>query len=98
MHGHVEHKANEYGRAEYVGAEQVKINTNAVEGFYSIFKRGMKSVYQHCAEHHLHRHLTEFDFRYSNRIALGIDDASRAINAPLGAKGKRLTYRRPAEV
>ncbi|MGY5809249.1 IS1595 family transposase [Rhizobium sp. LEGMi198b] len=98
MHGSVEHSAKEYGRTEYVGAEKVKINTNTVEGYYSIFKRGMKGVYQHCAEHHLHRYLAEFDFRYSNRIALGIDDASRALNALVGAKGKRLTYRRPAEV
>jgi ISXO2-like transposase domain len=67
-----------------------------VEGYFSIFKRGMKGVYQHCAEHHLHRYLAEFDFRYSNRIAMGIDDGTRAVIALMGAKGKRLTYRRPA--
>ena len=66
------------------------ITTNTVEGFYSIFKRGMKGVYQHCAEKHLHRYLSEFDFRYSNRIALRAEHADLAIK---GAAGKRLTYR-----
>lgn len=71
------------------------VHTNTVEG-YSIFKRGMKGVYQHCAEHHLHRYLAEFDFRYSHRTARGIEDGARAVIALLGVKGKRLTYRRPA--
>lgn len=61
----------------------------------AIFKRGMKGVYQHCGERHLHRYLSEFDFRYSHRVALGYDDAARAAKALEGAKGKRLTYRRP---
>jgi transposase-like protein len=73
--------------------ETTTITTNTVEGYYSIFKRGMKGVYQHCAEKHLHRYLSEFDFRYSNRIALGIDDGARADLAVKGAAGKRLTYR-----
>lgn len=92
-HGRVEHSAKEYGRTEYVEGEKVKVNTNTVEGFYSIFKRGMKGVYQHCAEHHLHRYLAEFDFRYSNRSAMGIEDNVRSLIALKGAKGKRLTYR-----
>jgi hypothetical protein len=90
-HGSVDHSRNEYGRTE----AGVKVNTNTVEGYYSIFKRGMKGVYQHCAEHHLHRYLAEFDFRYTNRIARGVDDGARAFLALKGAKGKRLTYRRP---
>ena len=53
---------------EYVSIDDY-IHTNTVEGYYSIFKRGMKGVYQHCSEKHLHRYLAEFDFRYSNRIA-----------------------------
>jgi transposase-like protein len=69
------------------------ITTNTVEGYYSIFKRGMKGVYQHCKEKHLHRYLSEFDFRYSNRVALGVDDVSRADRALKGIVGKRLTYR-----
>jgi transposase-like protein len=69
------------------------ITTNTVEGYYSIFKRGMKGVYQHCSEKHLHRYLSEFDFRYSNRVALGIHDGERADLAIKGAAGKRLTYR-----
>jgi hypothetical protein len=73
----------------------VRIHTNTVEGFYSIFKRGMKGICQHCAEKHLHRYLAEFDFRYSNRIRLGVDDAMRAEIALKGSCGKRLTYRRP---
>lgn len=86
-----------HSKGEYVPYEGTNtIHTNTVEGFYSIFKRGMKGVYQHCAEHHLHRYLAEFDFRYSNRIALGVDDGTRAFIALKGAAGKRLTYHRPA--
>ena len=69
--------------------------TNTVEGFYSIFKRGMKGIYQYCSEKHLHRYLAEFDFRYSNRIALGVDDQDRADKMIAGMVGKRLTYRTP---
>jgi len=63
---------------------------------YSIFKRGMKGVYQRCKEKHLHRYLAEFDFRYSNRIAVGIDDQDRTEKALKGIAGKRLTYRSPS--
>jgi transposase-like protein len=69
------------------------VHTNTVEGFYSIFKRGTKGVYQHCSEKHLHRYLVEFDFRYSNRVALGVNDEARAGRALTGFAGKRLTYR-----
>jgi ISXO2-like transposase domain len=79
-----------FGRRE---ARLPVITTNTVEGFYSIFKRGMKGVYQHCKEKHLHRYLSEFDFRYSNRIALGVDDVARSDRALKGIVGKRLTYR-----
>ncbi|MDB5581360.1 MAG: ISSpo8, transposase [Bradyrhizobium sp.] len=84
-HGAVHHAAEEYVRGD--------IHTNTVEGYYSIFKRGMKGVYQHCAEKHLHRYLAEFDFRYSNRLRLGIDDVARADRALKGIVGKRLTYK-----
>jgi hypothetical protein len=86
-HETVNHAAYEYGRGD--------VFTNTVEGSFSIFKRGMKGVYQHCAEHHLHRYLAEFDFRYSNRAKLGVDDTARAAKAVQGIVGKRLTYRRP---
>ncbi|WP_157014305.1 IS1595 family transposase [Mesorhizobium xinjiangense] len=98
-HRAVNHSADEYGRWEYSRDGEkftaINVSTNTVEGYYSIFKRGMKGVYQHCAEHHLHRYLAEFDFRYSNRVALGVDDGVRAFLALKGAKGKRLTYRQP---
>ncbi len=68
------------------------ISTNTVEGYFSIFKRGMKGVYQHCQEKHLHRYLAEFDFRYSNRVKLGVGDVERAERALKGIVGKRLTY------
>jgi len=87
-HDAVNHGVKEYARYE----SQRTISTNTVEGYYSIFKRGMKGVYQHCGERHLHRYLAEFDFRYSNRVALGCDDAERANRALLGVVGKRLTY------
>lgn len=96
LHGRVEHGAMEYGRIEHTAdGERVNINTNTVEGYYSIFKRGMKGVYQHCAEHHLHRYLAEFDFRYSNRSAMGVEDQERAARALKGFKGRRLTYGGP---
>lgn len=55
----------------------------------------MRGTYQHCKEKHLHRYLAEFDFRYNNRIRLGVDDEDRALKTVKGAKGKRLTYRQP---
>lgn len=94
-HGAVEHSRGEYGYTDRKSGE--KINTNTVEGYYSIFKRGMIGVYQHCGEQHLHRYLAEFDFRYSHRIKTGYDDAKRAERALLGVKGKRLTYETTAQ-
>ena len=94
------HDAVDHGRGEYGYTDRktgAKINTNTVEGYYSIFKRGMIGVYQHCGEQHLHRYLAEFDFRYSNRVKLGIDDGARAERALLGVKGKRLTYETTAQ-
>jgi hypothetical protein len=88
-HQSVNHSEYEYARGT--------ASTNTVEGFFSIFKRGMKGVYQHCSEAHLHRYLAEFDFRYSNRAALEIDDQDRAKKALKGITGKRLTYRRTNE-
>lgn len=85
-HGTVNHSADEYVRGD--------IHTNTVEGFFSVFKRGMRGTYQHCSEKHLHRYLAEFDFRYSNRIKLGVDDTERTERAIRGSVGKRLTYRR----
>jgi transposase-like protein len=77
---------------EYVSLINRSIHTNTVEGFFSIFKRGMKGVYQHCKKQHLHRYLAEFDFRYSKRIARGIDDTERAEKLLCGVVGKRRTY------
>jgi transposase-like protein len=84
-HETVKHSAKEYVRGD--------VHTNSAEGYFSIFKRGMRGVYQHCREKHLHRYLAEYDFRYNHRIALGIDDGERAALAVKGAEGKRLTYR-----
>lgn len=83
-HDKVNHLAKEYVRGD--------VTTNTVEGFFSIFKRGMRGVYQHCGEQHLHRYLAEFDFRYNNRVALGCNDADRADTLLSGIIGKRLTY------
>lgn len=85
-HETVNHAAGEYARGD--------VTTNTIEGFFGIFKRGMFGVYQHCSSHHLERYTTEFDFRYSNRIALGISDTQRTDEALKGIGGKRLTYRR----
>jgi transposase-like protein len=103
------HEAVNHGEKEYVRywnevtdkmrpdgkpvVETTTITTNTVEGFYSIFKRGMKGIYQHCSEKHLHRYLAEYDFRYSNRVRFGVDDVERTARAVQGIVGKRLTYR-----
>ena len=68
------------------------LHTNTIEGYFSIFKRGMRGVYQFCGERHLHRYVAEFNFRYSNREANGVDDRVRADRLLLGVVGKRLTY------
>jgi transposase-like protein len=72
------HETVTHSRKEYVRGD---IHTNSVEGYFSIFKRGMRGVYQHCREKHLHRYLAEYDFRYNNRIALGVNDVDRAALA-----------------
>ena len=90
-HETVKHSASEYVRYD----EGFSIHTNTIEGVFSIFKRGMGGIYQHCSEKHLHRYLAEYDFRYNHRTALGVDDVSRTIAAVKGGAGKRLTYRQP---
>ena len=90
FHGAVNHSAG-----EYVRKDAPWVHTNTVEGYYSVFKRGMKGVYQHCKEKHLHRYLAEFDFRYNHRVLLGFNDGERADAAIRGAANKRLTYRQP---
>jgi transposase-like protein len=84
-HEAVKHSAKEYVRGD--------AHTNTIEGVFSIFKRGMKGVYQHCEYQHLQRYLNEFDFRYNNRVALGVDDQTRADKLLTGAVGKRLMYK-----
>ncbi len=87
------HESVNHAKGEYVREADPTVHTNTVEGSFSIFKRGMRGIYQHCSKKHLHRYLAEFDFRYSNRIALGINDTDRADNELKGIRGKRLTYR-----
>jgi hypothetical protein len=84
-HETVKHVAKEYARGD--------VHTNSAEGYFSIFKRGMKGVYQHCKEKHLHRYLAEYDFRYNHREAMSFNDGERATRAIVNASGKRLTYR-----
>jgi hypothetical protein len=96
-HKTVKHSAKEYVRNDYmiVGPGLVtveKVHTNSAEGYFSIFKRGMKGIYQHCKEKHLHRYLAEYDFRYNHRVALGHSDIDRTKAAIKGVAGKRLTY------
>lgn len=86
-HETVNHSIKEYARGD--------VTTNSVEGYFSIFKRGMRGVYQHCKEKHLHRYLAEYDFRFNHREKLGFNDGDRAALAVKNAAGKRLTYRGP---
>jgi transposase-like protein len=84
-HEMVDHSKGEYGRGD--------VHVNTLEGYFALFKRGMKGVYQHCREKHVHRYLAEFDFRYNNRVGRGINDEARAERLLKGVTGKRLTYR-----
>jgi transposase-like protein len=88
-HDRIKHSTKIYGKGD--------VHTNVIEGYFSIFKRGMVGTYQHCGEQHLHRYLAEFDFRYNNRKALGVDDVERTVQALKGVVGKRLTYRTTGE-
>lgn len=85
LHDKVNHCLEKYARGD--------VSTNTAEGFFSIFKRGMKGVYQHCGNEHLHRYAGEFAFRYSNRIAEGLDDKIRSDLATMGVVRKRALYR-----
>ena len=89
---YAEHGTTHHKTKQYVDYDDRTIHTNTVEGAFSIFKRGMKGIYQHCGEKHLHRYLAEFEFRYNNREKLEISDTIRAANALRGFVGKRLTY------
>jgi transposase-like protein len=88
-HDTVKHSAKEYVRGD--------VHSNTIENVFSVFKRGMVGVYQHCGEAHLHRYLAEFDFRYNRRTALKVTDRERAEDAIRGASGKRLTYQQTDE-
>ena len=79
-----------HAQEEYVRGDA---HTNTAEGYFSILKRGIYGIYQHVSEEHLHRYLAEFDFRYNQRIALGINDVERTDKILKGVVGKRLTYR-----
>jgi len=75
----------------YAGKEgDVLISTNTIEGYFSILKRGLNGVYHHVAKQHLHRYLSEFDFRYNARQ---IEDGERSLLAIRKVTGKRLKYR-----
>jgi transposase-like protein len=87
-HESVDHSKGQYARA----SERGTVHVNTLEGFFSVFKRGMVGVYQHCESQHLHRYVAEFDFRQNTREKLGVDDVQRAEIALKGMKGKRLTY------
>lgn len=84
------HEYVSHGIGEYVRGS---IHTNTIENYFSVFKRGMNGVYQHCSKKHLKRYLCEFDFRYNHRQKLGYNDVERAVAVLRGIEGKRLTYR-----
>ena len=86
------HRTVNHAQEEYVRGDA---HTNTAEGYFSILKRGIYGVYHHVSDAHLHRYLAEFDFRYSNRARLGIDDTERANRMIKGTAGKRLRYRDP---
>jgi transposase-like protein len=87
------HESVNHGAGEYVRGGT---HTNTVENYFSLLKRGIVGTYFHVSQQHLPKYLAEFDFRYSQRIALGVNDSARTDNALAGARGKRLYYRQPA--
>lgn len=89
-----DHGYTRHGAGQYVDLADRTIHTNTIEGAFSIFKRGMKGVYQHCDKKHLHRYVAEFEFRYTYRERTGFNDGARAEQALKGIVGKRLTYAR----
>jgi transposase-like protein len=86
------HGFTRHNSGQYVDLDDPEIHTNTVEGAFSIFKRGMRGIYQHCGKKHLHRYVAEFEFRYTNREATGFNDRDRSEQALSGIVGKRLTY------
>ena len=86
------HGFTAHGAGQYVDLNDRTIHTNTIEGYFSIFKRGMKGIYQHWGEQHLHRYLAEYDFRYNHRSANGFEDRQPSVEALRGIVGKRLTY------
>lgn len=92
------HRTTNHAKGEYARREgDVVVHSNTIEGVFSVFKRGMIGVYQHCGEAHLHRYLAEFDFRYNRRTALKVTDTERHDQLLAMIEGKRLTYRRIGE-
>jgi ISXO2 transposase-like protein len=87
------HESVNHGADEYVRGDA---HTNTIEGYFATFKRGITGTYHHVNEAHLKRYLAEFDFRYNERSALGVEDSERAVKALQGISGKRLTYRQRA--
>lgn len=90
LHESTNHAQKEYAKPSKV--EGVTAHSNTVESYFGILKRGIVGTYHHVSEHHLQRYLNEFDFRFSNRKSLGVNDFDRAISLLLGVQGKRLTY------
>lgn len=82
----VETGASSHSDSEYVNREDAAIHTNTIERYFSVFKRGMRGIYQHCGKQHLHRYVAEFDFRYTHLAANGIDDAARAARRQSASK------------
>ncbi len=92
-HVFASHETLNHSEREYVRRGEPTIHMSTIDGYCGIFKRGMKGVYQHCSKKHSHRYMSEFNFRYPNRSAGGVDDTNRATKALLGVVGKRLMYR-----
>ena len=88
-HQTVNHSIGEYVRGG--------VHTNTIEGYFSILKRGITGTYHHVSQQHLKRYLAEFDYRYNEREALGVNDAQRMEKSLKGIVGKRMTYRRTAK-
>lgn len=81
-HHTVNHAEKEYVRGEF--------HTNSVEGFFGMMRRGLRGIYHNVSRAHLHRYLSEFEFRHNHRL---LSDGERLVKAIKAANHKRITYR-----
>jgi len=80
-----DHQTIQHGAKEYVHGT---IHTNTIEGFWSLFKRGIYGIYHSVSQKHLDRYISEFSGRYNTRA---ISNTERFNTVLLNCEGN-LSY------